>query len=74
MRLQMNFKVRLDPVKGMTAITQAAAMFLETHMPAPATVAAEQPATALASSVVSSRLLCCRRAEQDTSALLRSIL
>ena len=49
----MNFKMRLDPVKGITTITQAAAMFLETHMPAPATVEAEQPATAPASTVVS---------------------
>ncbi len=49
----MNFKMRLDPVKGITTITQAAAMFLETHMPAPAPVAAEQPATAPGSTVVS---------------------
>ncbi len=56
LRVQMNFKMRLDPVKGITTINQAAAMFLETHMPAPATVGAEQPATAPASTVVSSRI------------------
>ena len=36
----MNFSRKLDPVKGMAAITECAAMFLETHMPSLATVAA----------------------------------
>ena len=37
---QMKFTVKLDPVKGMAAITECAAIFFERHMPSPATATA----------------------------------